>query len=61
MGLNTEMHGTNLLQELPREDEPEMIFVKYNPRTREATFKIPDTNKLEIIGFNKKTGVALWG
>lgn len=61
MGLNTEREGTNLLQKLLREEEHEMILVKYNPRTREATFKIPEKNKLEIIGYNPKTGVALWG
>ena len=61
MGMNTERLGTNLLQKLVREEELEMVLVKYNPRTREATFKIPEKSKLEIIGYNPKTGVALWG
>ena len=64
MGMNTERLGTNLLQKLIRSDqneELEMVLVKYNPKTREATFKIPEKSKLEIIGYNKKTGVALWG
>lgn len=64
MGMNTERFGTNLLQKLIRSDqneELEMVLVKYNPKTREATFKIPEKSKLEIIGYNPKTGVALWG
>lgn len=65
--MNTERLGTNLLQKLIRSnlddqnEELEMVLVKYNPKTREATFKIPEKSKLEIIGYNPKTGVALWG